>query len=252
MFTMLLNIIRFLVLTVLLSTPFAALSWVLFGKIAAAMAVAIVFFSLLLFGVLSEKILIKLFDAHPWQYRVGFGEAAIVSKLWVVPEPAAQLFVTKRFLSARGSIFVTQGAIHLLNDSELLEALRFADLRCQRGDLVLRSLSACLLSVLLSMFPSPWFALLFEGQEASNAKSGIRRPAGLIRFLIILPWLQIFLKISGRAIHAIGPKSKKAYDLAQAENKITAEKTSWLSEHSLGVSNLFLFPKSQKSIFDLN
>ena len=94
-----------------------------------------------------------------------------------------------------GSIFVSQGLINLLKETELREVLRYAAQRCESRELSIQSLGSTLSVFLLKLMSEEWRMLAFSGRIPQ--RSGFRSWVGFFRFLLAYPFLRAVLLLGG-------------------------------------------------------
>ncbi len=123
--------------------------------------------------------------------RPGVASAGLMPKLILLQDATPRLEIVGSWLGV-GSIVLSQGMIHLLESQELLVLLQKTLDWWEQGGSALRTFCWMIVLRLKARLPSAW-AKLNAGAALSQAEQGQFTVLGLLRFLMLLPWIRLFI-----------------------------------------------------------
>jgi hypothetical protein len=238
--------IRFILIVFVFSIPAVTLGTALIGLKGALigfMATLLIFFCCL-FG--SEWNLSRMSKA---EFKIPLGldrtlELAMKGNLFKAPhllvyaDPFPQILVA-RALGGRGSVFLSQGMISLLDHEELCAVLKVCIQKTREPGIIFQSFSATLAIWLLALAPKAWMELVFADRSLSRPKQKALHPLSAVRFFLLFPLAQI--------VHKWGSMSKmtrKAISTGEEQGSIALRKISqsvriWGSRRSMGILSFY-------------
>lgn len=145
--------------------------------------------------------------------------------LHVLPDPSANILVMRSLLPGSARIYVSQGALALMSQSELVAVVREAEGRCRNLKLISQSACAALASPLCRLAPSRWVRTALHGQFFEALSGGEKLTFGTVSFLTVLPWIRFLLWAGGPEDRAQVDAAKS--DLNNALRKIENENLRW-------------------------
>lgn len=158
---------------------------------------------LILFGLLlgSEKLLSQMYQAHleiPQGLKRSLelaiqGRHGELPQILAFPEPTPHILCA-RSLGQKGTIFVSQGLLAFLNETELRRVLNLCDLKLQRKEILFQSLCATMVLLLLRISPLSWSQLIISSQKIGSKDQKGLTPFSLLVFSLFPPIIQFFRK----------------------------------------------------------
>lgn len=158
---------------------------------------------LVLFGLLvsSEKLLSQLYQAHleiPQGLRRSLemaiqGRHGGLPKILMFSEPTPSILFA-RSLGQKGTIFVSQGLVAFLSETELRRVFNLCGLKLQGKKILFQSLCATIVLLLLRISPPGWSQFMISGQKIASKDYQLLTPFSLLVFFIFPPILQFFSK----------------------------------------------------------
>jgi len=114
----------------------------------------------------------------------------------IVYEEAAPNAIVARSFGSRGTVFLSQGLIALLDEQELRAVIQMAKARVRSPGIVLQTFCAFLSVLLLLMAPKQWSKLFFSGRPLHRGEEQMLSPFSVFRFLLVFPATRFFLSAS--------------------------------------------------------
>lgn len=165
------------------------------------------------------------------------GPGYAVPKIRVFADPSPNAFVARSWFGS-GTVFLSQGLLTLLAESELRAVLRQAVLRLSSPGWTTRSFGAVLASLLLSRAPRGWVQAALGGKPASVTVPPRMAPSGLFGFVILCALARMAVRWSGSRTFESGSAGDP--DWQDAVFKIRKELLLWPLGGNPGAVGLFL------------
>ena len=200
MFAKLYVLWRFVLLICLSILPVSLVAYVLFGRSFASICV-LALSGLVLIGVLFSHRLIlgvyrakKINDVSIERLRTSiasqFGVRPYVYS-YVAPEPA---FLALKIAFSRKPLFlVSQGALAVTSEADLIELFRRGFRRTQETGVFLSGISGLFVFFFFRLLPRGWQRVTFSSQRVFWASEPQMTAASFFRFVLLIPVLRLFL-----------------------------------------------------------
>jgi heat shock protein HtpX len=145
----------------------------------------------------SDKIALSMYSAEqvsreqaPQIYRIVESicerQSLPVPKIYIIPQDSPNAFATGRN-PQHASIAVTQGALQLLNESELTGVLAHELAHVKNRDILISSVAATLAGIIMWIANMARFAAIFGGGRSDDREEGGGGALGSLAMIIVAP-----------------------------------------------------------------